>query len=447
MNTFILKIFRLTLIICIGITYSSCNNDDDSGNDPGEPVVDPITIDNPIVGETGKIVTLNPDKVTEGYILINDITNARVYLMDKLDAKIKYEWTLTSRLGNDVVLLDDGKLLASLKDPDAVYNIGGYGGKIQLINPDSSIDWEYTYSDDKHLAHHDIELLPNGNILVMAWKIRTITEAEQAGYDLSNPNDLLMPESIVEINPQTDEIVWEWDSWDHLIQDHDATKDNFGDISQNPQLIDINYHYDDRGDIMHANGMDYDPATDLIYLSINFYSEIWVIDHSTTTAEAATHTSGNYNKGGDLVYRFGNPTTYKNTVGARLFYNNHFPNILLENEIGAGNVLMYMNGNIPGNEQSSVYELKLPQTLALNPNQNNEPEIIWGFTNSELYSPLVSGAVRLANGNTLITQGSFGFWEVNENKEVVWKFDADSSLHWRGYHYDYDSPGVTNLNL
>jgi hypothetical protein len=37
---------------------------------------------------------------------------------------------------------------------------------------------------------------------------------------------------------------------------------------------------------------------------------LWVIDHQTTTAQAASHTGGRYNKGGDLLYRWGNPQTY-----------------------------------------------------------------------------------------------------------------------------------------
>ncbi|WP_103071100.1 aryl-sulfate sulfotransferase [Aquimarina sediminis] len=437
--------YRIVLTISSIFAIYSCSDDDESIINEETPI--PISSENPIAGDTGMIITLDSSKIQKGLILVNDIGNARVYLMNKLDASIAHEWNIDLKLGNDVELLDNGKLLASLKDKNALYDIGGYAGKIQLINPDSSIEWEYTYSDEFRLSHHDIELLPNGNILILAWEIKSLAEAEEAGYDLSNTVERLFPESLIEVDPNTDQIVWQWNSWDHLIQDHDISKNNYGEIDKNPQLIDINYHYDERGDLMHANGIDYDSEKDLIYLSINFYSEIWVIDHSTTTAEASSHASGNYNKGGDLVYRFGNPTAYKNTKGTRLFYNNHFPNILDKDEIGAGNLLVYMNGNIPGNEQSTVYELKLPDNFGLAPDQNNEPTIIWEFSDKELYSPLVSGAVRLSNGNTLITEGSFGFWEVNENKEVIWQFDGVNSFFWRGYHYDNDHPAILNLNL
>ncbi|SEL98564.1 Arylsulfotransferase (ASST) [Aquimarina amphilecti] len=441
----------LKFILCFFFLLSSCNNDDtvitEEENQEENEDENPVSENNPIIGETGKITILDSSKVEKGYILVNDVTEAKVYLMDKLNADIVQEWVLDSRLGNDVFLLNNGKLLASLKADNPSFDIGGYGGKVQIINPDNSIFWEFTYSNESHLSHHDIEMLPNGNILILAWKAKNIQEAENAGYNINLPNEKLLIEALIEVNPVTNQIVWEWSSWDHLIQDFDSTKDNYGNVNENPQLIDLNYNYDDRGDIMHANGIDYDPENDLIYISVNFFSEIWVIDHSTTTNQASSHLGGNFSKGGDLIYRFGNPETYQNSNGIRLFYNNHFPNVLLNNEIGAGNILMYMNGNIPNQEQSIVYELNLPDELTLLSNANNEPNVVWDFTSPDLYSPLVSGAVRLPNGNTLITEGSFGFWEVNNEKEVVWKFDANSSLHWRGYHYNIDDEAIINLGL
>jgi hypothetical protein len=294
-------------------------------------------------------------------------------------------------------------------------------------------------------THHDAELLPNGNIIAMVWEKRTSENAVQAGFMLDND---VFVESIIEVNPTTDEIVWEWNSWDHLIQDHDETKDNHGTISEQPERIDINYLVGlgdptaIEEDIMHANAIAYDHVNDVILLSINFYSEVWVIDHSTSTQEAASSSGGNYGKGGDLIYRFGNPEAYQNAQGNRLFHSNHFPNLLTGAD--QGKLLIFSNGN--DILQSSVLELQLPDVYALQANSNNEPLVTWSFTDPDLYSGKISGAVPLPNGNILITEGDFGFWEVTRDKEVVWKCSSEG-FFWRGYHYSKSAPEILSLDL
>jgi hypothetical protein len=364
--------------------------------------------------------------------------------MDK-EARLLHEWPLTNNIGNDVFLLPNGKLLASLESDSPQIQLGGKGGRLQFIAPDGTVDWDFIYSSSDGETHHDAELLPNGNIIAMVWKRKPAEAGVQAGFMLE---DDVFPESIIEIDPNTNEIVWEWHSWDHLIQDHDVTKDNFGVIADHPERIDINYvpksgnSVEIKGDIMHANGIAYDKVNDVILLSANFYSEVWVIDHSTTTQEAASNSGGAYGKGGDLIYRFGNPMAYGNTLGERMFYNNHFPNILKGDDLGK--LLIFSNGN--GLGQSTVFELELPAIYDLKAGTNNELKVTWSFTDPDLYSGKVSGAVPLPNGNILITEGDFGFWEVTREKEVVWKFNAPG-FFWRGYSYSKTAPEIQALDL
>ncbi len=410
--------------------------------DPDEPE-DPV-IQEPDFTPEGVVEVFNADKVDDNYILVNDAGANRVYLMDK-EARLLHEWSLTNNIGNDVFLLPNGNLMASLESDDPTIKLGGKGGRLQMVAPDGTLEWDFIYSSLEGETHHDAELLPNGNIIAMVWQSLTTTEGTQAGFMLE---DGVFPESIIEINPSTNEIVWEWHSWDHLIQDHDATKDNHGVVSEHPELIDINYVpksgtvADVKGDIMHANAIAYDAVNDVILLSVNFYSEVWAIDHSTSTEEASGHSGGNYGKGGDLIYRFGNPGTYQNSAGTRLFYNNHFPNLLKGED--QGKLLIFSNGN--GFNQSTVYELELPSVYALQENSNNEPRVTWSFTDPELYSAKVSGAVPLPNGNILITEGDFGFWEVTREKEVVWKCNSQG-FFWRAYHYSKDAPEIKLLGL
>lgn len=406
-----------------------------------EEVIDEVIVEtdnpNPMDDSAGTVEFFNKDLVDENYILINDAGNNFVFLMDK-DANVLHQWNLNGGdLGNDCELLPNGKLLTMVESEDPKILLGGFGGKIEVIDKNGTIDWSFIHSTDDYILHHDAEMLPNGNVLIQTWEKKSKEESTQFGYQMDIP---LYPDGIIEVNPNTNEIIWEWHMWDHLIQDFDNTKENFGDVNENPQLIDLNYTQLESGDISHANGISYDPNKDIIYLSVNFYSEVWVIDHSTTTVEASSNSGGAYNKGGDLIYRFGNPTAYKNLIGERLFNNNHFPN-LLDGE-DEGNMLIYSNG--ADLNQSTVYEIRLPNDFTLEPSTNNEPEIIWQFTDPELYSPKVSGAVKLPNGNVLISEGDFGLWEVTQTKEVVWKMQGDG-FYWRAYSFSKDDPAILDV--
>ena len=75
------------------------------------------------------------------------------------------------------------------------------------------------------------------------------------------------------------------------------------------------------GDWTHVNAVCYNPELDQIMLSVHSFSEVWIIDHSTTTEEAASHSGGRRGKGGDLLYRWGNPRAYRSGTRAdqRLF--------------------------------------------------------------------------------------------------------------------------------
>jgi hypothetical protein len=435
------QLSKYLFVSTIAFSIFSCNGDDNSP--PGGDMMEKedLPTNNIIFPDKEGLEVLAGKKVYDGFILVNDAASNRVYLMDKTTTLI-HEWNLDGkRLGNDAALLNDGKLLAMLESESPDITLGGFGGVLEIINKDGNAEWSYEYSNEEHIAHHDSEMLPNGNILFLSWEKKSVADANEIGFSAGTQ---IIYDAVLEINPATNEIVWQWHLWDHFVQDADETKLNFGNVSLNPQLVNINYLEVENpdGDVSHANGIDYDAENDVIYISANFYSEIWVIDHSTTTEEAKTDSGGNFNKGGNLLYRFGNPSAYKNNEGTRLFDRNHHPNLLSGDK--KGNILVYANGFAA--EQSTAYELQIPENFSLSPNTNNEPEVIWSFTNAELYSGRVSGVDLLPNGNRLITEGDFGFWEVTESGEIIWRY-AESGFFWRGYHYSKDSEAIRNLNL
>ncbi len=427
-----MRYFQSVLIM---ILLFSCGTDEECNIDPLEYLPNEIEVFNEALLENSLVLSMNNG-------------GQRAFLMDKKGNEL-FEWSFEDRLGQDLEILPDGRMLGMFKVDEPMISFGGFGGIVRILDLDGSVDWEFIYHSEDYITHHDVEMLPNGNVIFLVWERLPFEDAQSMGIDVGYD---LYTEALIEVDPKTEAVVWEWHSYDHIVQSVDTNKPNYGEVSEYPQLINHSYVFENddsrglNGDIMHANGIDYDRNKDVIYMSVNAFGEVWVIDHSTTISEASSHLGGRYGKGGDLIYRFGNPTAYGSELGTRLFYNVHFPNYLESNEPGADNILVYNNGkNV---RQSTVYELKMPEVFELIPNQNNEPEIVWSFTDPHLYAGGISGAVRLDNGNTLICEGDFGFWEVTPGNDVVWKYNGGGDQKfWRAYDYASDDPAITNLGL
>lgn len=343
------------------------------------------------------------------------------YLKDKT-GKLLNSWSFESKLGNELKLIDQERVFGMFKPDQVEFSFGGYGGILREFNVNNDIIWEYEVNTSKELLHHDFQIMPNGNILALVWEKFTSEESKELGYKKDGPIYL---EKIIEIEKSTKKIIWEWRSVDHLIQDYDSDAKNYGLIYENPKKIDINYVDSDDGDIMHANGLFYDPIKDLIYLSVNFYSEVWVIPHNYNTEETKSNI-------GDLLYRFGNPSTYKSN-DERFFYNNHHPNLVTLDLDSTGNFIIYVNGY--NTENSIIYEYSLPNVLPISVSNWSSIKPIWSYSNEDLFHGKISGAIRLSNGNTLICEGDFGYWEVNKEGKIVWKYNGNGKTFWRGYVY------------
>jgi hypothetical protein len=247
-----------------------------------------------------------------------------------------------------------------------------------------------------------------------------------------------MPDHIIEVEPTgptSGNIVWEWHIWDHLIQDYDSSKTNYGSVADHPELVDINYGELNSliSDWLHSNSIDYNEEFDQILLSVRNFNEIWVIDHSTTTAEAASHTGGYGGKGGDLLYRWGNPETYRaGTTDDEKLFSQHDATWIKSGCPGEGNILIFNNGlNRPDGHYSTVDEITPPVNdngeYYLEPGSSYGPEsLTWSYVGSppgSFYSAGISGAQRLTDGNTLICNGMAGkFFEVTPNGITIWQY-------------------------
>ena len=257
----------------------------------------------------------NSEKAFNGYTLFTPESNNSVFLVDNC-GNLVHSWNFNGTPKLTCYLLEKGNLLRT----------GSNGFEIR--DWESNLVWEYNLLTNLEIRqHHDIEPLPNGNILCLVKE--SITEEEQVALG-KNPNLLngnLKSEKIIEIKPIGNndmEVVWEWSFKDHLIQDYDSSISNFGDVVSHPELVDFNYTETDlnHSDWLHMNSIDYNAELDQILLSARTLGEIYIIDHSTTTIEASSHTGGAYGKGGDFLWRWGNPQVYKGMNLLKNYLNN-----------------------------------------------------------------------------------------------------------------------------
>ena len=375
-------------------------------------------------------------QVQDGVNLYSPNGSQQTFLIDN-DGNLLRSWLSDYAPGLGIYLLDNGRLMRPGNTNSPFFTAGGAGGIVEEFDRDNNLTWSFEYSNDQHRLHHDIQVLPNGNVLMVAWELKTMEEAIQAGR---NPALLGAGEvwafHIIEVQPTRPEggnIVWEWHLWDHLVQDFDPTKDNFGVVADSPQLMDINFfgaRDHNNADWNHVNAIHYNPELDQIIVSVNSFSELWIIDHGTTTAEAAGHSGGLRGMGGDFLYRWGNPQTYgRGTEADRKLFMQHDTRWIEPGLLGEGNILLFNNGQQRPISFSEVLELELPLeedgTYTLEPGMAYGPEEpVWFYqapVPTDFYSHIISGAQRLENGNTLICEGTSGyFFEVTPEKDVVW---------------------------
>ncbi|PCJ27477.1 MAG: hypothetical protein COA96_02975 [SAR86 cluster bacterium] len=199
-----------------------------------------------------------------GLTLIAPISSNTSYLIDDF-GEVMHQWESTSSPKLSAYLLASGNLLRTGNVATGFFDSGGKGGAIEELDWDGNTVWNFEYSDEDKTLHHDIELLPNGNILALSWEDRgniwaeVIVEIEKTGSDQG-------------------EVVWRWDIFDHL--------DELG----------LNSDSATTEDWIHLNSIDYNHASNQILVSSRSHDQIWLInkDDGSVAAISSVQLSGQH---------------------------------------------------------------------------------------------------------------------------------------------------------
>ena len=426
-----------------------------------------------------------PQPAWPGFTLVAPLDSRRIYLVDMSGTAV-HTWQTDGKPGVATYLTERGTLLKCVRahDHPIFQDAGGHGGSIQEIDANGELLWNFAWDSEKGLSHHDIEELPNGNILMVAWDRTTRDVALAAGRD----PELLEGEefwggAVYEIEPTRPEggkVVWSWHALDHIVQDRDPGLENYGKPIDHPHRIDINGDRDPDppseeeeeeleaqmqavgyagggdddesggaeeedeeeeeedpedaarrartkgADWLHINGIDYHAGLDQIVLSVRRFDEVWILDHGTTTEEAR-------GPEGDLLYRWGNPFAYGMGLWEkRQLFGQHHVQWIPEGYLGEGNLILFNNGARP-REHSTIDEWLPPGDgeggyVRAKGRPFGPVSSGWKYqaeNPEDFSSSFISGVQRLPNGNTLICSGVPGHvFEVDLEGQVVWDWKS-----------------------
>lgn len=413
-------------------------------------------------GQTNTVgLVYSNSNATKGYTLFTPENNTQVYLIDHC-GQVVNEWTFSEKPALTCYLLENGNLLRAGKD------------SLEIRDWDNNVIWAFDFSILGFNQHHDIEPLPNGNVLCVVKDIYTNEDIIEAGRDTAMLGANFRLEKVIELQPEGlsgAQIVWEWKLFDHLIQDFDPDKSNYGIISEHSELIDLNFDNEQNSDYIHFNAIDYHADLDHILLTARHLSELYIIDHSTTTEEAAGHSGGNSNRGGDLLWRWGNPQVYQQgSVEHQALDQPHDAKWVEKGYADEGQLSVFNNGGDGSGTFSSIH-LLAPLFDQGNYQQQEgrylPVDFSWSWSGTilgeVLFESKKSGTHALSNGNMMICQTSRGqITEITKTGELLWAYinphgfgftdqyetiqDAENTI-FRGEKYSANHPGFEGKDM
>ena len=418
----------------------------------------------PTIYPTG-VTIFKPEKCWGGYTIM-PVRELGALLIDMNGREVRL-WKGLHGFPNKI--FPGGHVLGHRGLRNGKYGMQDYVDLIQL-DWDGNVVWEFNkleYIEDpgekpgwQARQHHDYQREGNpvgyyapgmepkvdsGNTLILCHK---------NVYNKKVSDKQLLDDLIIEVNWEG-EIVWEW-----LCSDHFDEFD-FREAAKNALCRDPNYRPvgDGMGDWMHINSMSaLGPNKWFEAGDGRFHPDNIIVDGREANILFIIS-----KKTGEVVWKLG--PDYDRTPEERAIgwiIGQHHAHMIPRGLPGEGNVLVYDNGGWggydnpnPGAPRGVKAALRdHSRVLEIDP---VAMKIVWQYTPTEagftfpmdsnrFYSPFISGAQRLPNGNTLICEGSDGrIFEVTAQYEIVWEYISPykgthlpMNMIYRAYRVPYE---------
>ncbi|WEV36420.1 aryl-sulfate sulfotransferase [Lactobacillus sp. ESL0677] len=410
-------------------------------------------------------VMFDPAKAWNGYTLFN-AGGIGAVLID-MSGKVVHQWRGLQGFPNKMI--PGGKIFGSLRCRNRLDAYQDYAD-VTEVDWNGNVIWSFNHNQEVTdqgygktwvaRQHHDYQIegnpvgyfVPGQTVKDDFNKVLLLTHSNVKKPKIS-PQPLL-EEVLLEVD-RNGEKLWSWHITDHFNEFH------LSNLQKNAIFLDPNTHEDSfngegEGDLFHVNCASYlgpnhwfeegDPRfkPDNIIMDSREANIMWIIDHET----------------GKIVWQIGpDYTTSPALQKLGPLIGMHHTHMIPQGLPGAGNILVFNNGGWAGygapDQTSSTgaktSRIDTSQVIEFNP---VTLAVVWSFGATDIadshtpfhrhhfYSPLVSSAQRLPNGNTLIDEGTEGrFLEVTQDKEIVWEYvypNLGDGLIFRAYRIPYD---------
>ncbi|MBW1768204.1 MAG: aryl-sulfate sulfotransferase [Deltaproteobacteria bacterium] len=432
-------------------------------------------------------------KAFNGYTLFSPFRARNTFLID-MEGNLVHSWE-RGGVEKYAYFLENGNMIWGLSTGR------GNPARYQEVDWDGSVIWELQDTREGYTAHHDFQKIWNKKLkaytlLMVSSREITHEQGIAAGCDPKlRENYRSVPDGVVEMDMKGN-VVWEWNIFDHLIQDVDPTKENYvgkgKTIADYPGKMDANFGGGRAGDWIHTNSIDYNEELDQIAVNNSRQSEFYIIDHGGTfiPGDPKKNTELAASDAGDFLFRWGNPAVfdagqgisadeYRISEGDQQTFFTHDIQWIRNGLPGAGNFLIFDNGErhlqctystvyeINPYDGPMIYGIYVPQMEAGSKRGGESNQIAWKYKSENpcsFYARNISGAQRMPNGNTVICAGTWGqFFEVTKEGEVVWEYicpgtragirkfigdgDAYQNSTFRVYRYAADHPALKDRDL
>lgn len=366
-------------------------------------------------------------EATAGYVLVP--SGNATQLLDASNTAVK-NWTTG---GYTAYLTNTGTLVGQTGNGSAA--AAGFASLVEKTDASQGSTQKNIWTVSGF--HHGHWVMPNGHWLgTVGVKINPKTLLAAAGY--TGTTTSIWDERIQEWDPVSKTVVWEWKASDHTSGTNHPRKFNSNTLFKS-------------NDPIHINSVVYDSARDLVVMSSHYMNEVLVVDHSTTTAQAATSTGGKYGKGGDLLFRWGSSKNYGGT-GAAMSNVVHGGGVIQGGLPGAGNFSLFGNSDNTV-KHSRWYEIKGQESdtgWVIGSNGEFVADLVfdWYSTTGTYESNGHYGfGQRLPNGNTFLTfTGSNKLVEVDASKNIQRTISVTSNVI-RSCFYPMGHPALAALGL